>query len=173
MFEEQHLELTIPAHQGKERLDKYLTRFIKSCSRARLQKLIEAGYVMVDGEPAKSSHLISPDERIDVHIPRPQKVDIEPENIALTILYEDEDLIVIDKPAGMVVHPAFGNYTGTLVNALLHHCGDLSSVGGRQRPGIVHRLDKDTSGSIVVAKNDLTHQGLSRQFKEKNDRAIV
>jgi 23S rRNA pseudouridine1911/1915/1917 synthase len=167
MFEEQHFELIVPAQQSKERLDKYLTRFVRSVSRARLQKLIEQGYVTVDGVQVKSSHQISPSEKIAIHIPRPQKVDIEAEKIPLNILFEDDDLIVIDKPAGMVVHPAFGNYTGTLVNALLYHCGDLSSVGGRQRPGIVHRLDKDTSGSIVVAKNDVAHHSLSNQFREK------
>ncbi|RMD87593.1 MAG: RluA family pseudouridine synthase [Calditrichaeota bacterium] len=164
---EQFLEFKVPTNQGKQRLDKYLTQILGSVSRARLQKLIEEGKVLVNGRPAKASHLIMPDELIEITIPKPKKVDIEPENIPLNILYEDEHLLVLNKEAGMVVHPAFANYTGTLVNALLYHCGDLSSVGGRQRPGIVHRLDKDTSGLMVIAKDDLAHQELSRQFSQK------
>lgn len=167
MNEEKYLELVVPPKQGRERLDKFLTRKLKSVSRARLQKLIAEGYVLVDGMPAKASHPISPDEKIEITIPKPKKIDILPEKLPLDIIYEDDDLIVLNKPAGMVVHPAFANYTGTLVNALLYHCGNLSSIGGRQRPGIVHRLDKETSGLMVVAKNDVTHQGLSRQFSEK------
>lgn len=167
MPEEKIIDVVIPADKKKERLDKFLTRFIGSVSRARLQKLIEEGLVMINGQPAKASHLVMPDEHIKVIIPRPKKVDIQPEKIPLNIIYEDKQLLVVNKEAGMVVHPAFSNYTGTLVNALLYHCGDLSSVGGRQRPGIVHRLDKDTSGLMVVAKDDITHNDLSRQFKEK------
>lgn len=167
MDDEKYFELVVPPNQGKERLDKFVTRKLKSVSRARLQKLITEGYVLVDGTAAKASHQISPDEKIEITIPRPKKPDILPEEIPLNIVYEDADLIVLNKPAGMVVHPAFANYTGTLVNALLHHCGNLSSIGGRQRPGIVHRLDKETSGLMVVAKNDLSHQHLSRQFSEK------
>lgn len=167
MNEEKYLEVVVPPKQGKERLDKFLTRKLKSVSRARLQKLIVEGYVLVDGTPAKASHQISPDEKIEITLPKPKKIDILPEKIPLDITYEDDDLIVLNKSAGMVVHPAFANYTGTLVNALLYHCGNLSSIGGRQRPGIVHRLDKETSGLMVVAKNDLTHRHLSRQFSEK------
>jgi len=167
MYEEKAFEIVIPENKEKERLDKFLTRHLGNVSRARLQKLIDAGQVMVDGRPAKSSHLVMPAEKIEFTIPRPQKVDIEPENIPLEILYEDPHLLVLNKKAGMVVHPAFSNYSGTLVHALLYHCGDLSSIGGRQRPGIVHRLDKDTSGVMVVAKDDITHQHLSRQFADK------
>jgi len=167
MNEEKYLEVVVPPKQGRERLDKFLTRKLKSVSRARLQKLIAEGYVLVDGTPAKASHPISPDEKIEITLPKPKKIDILPEKIPLNIIYEDDDLIVLNKRAGMVVHPAFANYTGTLVNALLYHCGNLSSIGGRQRPGIVHRLDKETSGLMVVAKNDFTHQHLSRQFSEK------
>ncbi|RMF69801.1 MAG: RluA family pseudouridine synthase [Calditrichaeota bacterium] len=167
MHEEQHFEVIVPARKERERLDKFLTQKFQNLSRARLQKLIDEGLVLVNGEPAKASHLVSPNEKIHLTIPRPQKVDILPEDIPLDILYEDDHLLVVNKPAGMVVHPAFANYTGTLVNALLHHCGNLSSVGGRQRPGIVHRLDKNTSGVMVVAKDDLTHRELSRQFSEK------
>ncbi len=167
MQDENYFEVVVPSQQGKQRLDKFLTQQIASVSRARLQKLIREDLVQVNGQPAKASHLVSPGEKIEVCVPKPTPVDILPEDIPLNIIYEDEHLLVLNKAAGMVVHPAFGNYTGTLVNALLYHCGDLSSIGGRQRPGIVHRLDKDTSGLMVVAKNDAAHQSLSSQFKQK------
>ncbi|MFQ5601961.1 MAG: RluA family pseudouridine synthase [bacterium] len=167
MQEDEFFEFVIPPNKDKERLDKYLTRLIGSVSRARLQKVIEEGKVLVNGVPARASHQVAPDEKIVVCVPKPQKIDILPENIPLNILYEDNHLIVLNKEAGMVVHPAFANYTGTLVNALLHHCGNLSNIGGKQRPGIVHRLDKDTSGLMVVAKDDITHRHLSWQFAEK------
>jgi len=167
MQEENYFEVVVPSHQGKQRLDKFLTQQIASVSRARLQKLIHEELVKVNGKPAKASHLVSPGEKIEVCVPKPTPVDILPENIPLNIVYEDVHLLVLNKAAGMVVHPAFGNYTGTLVNALLYYCGDLSSIGGRQRPGIVHRLDKGTSGLMVVAKNDAAHQSLSNQFKQK------
>jgi 23S rRNA pseudouridine1911/1915/1917 synthase len=177
MEEEKHIEVIIPANKEKERLDKFLTQYIGNVSRARLQKLIDEGNVLVNGRPAKASHLILPYEKIEICIPKPQKIDILPENIPLNILYEDKHLLVLNKEAGTVVHPAFANYSGTLVNALLYHCGELSSIGGKQRPGIVHRLDKDTSGLMVVAKDDETHRDLSRQFSEKQTereyRAVV
>jgi len=172
MHEEKHIEIVIPANHERVRLDKYLVQQVGSLSRARLQRLIAAGLIHVDGEAVKASHLVSPGETISVLVPKPEKVDILPEQIPLNILHEDDALIVLNKPAGMVVHPAFSNYTGTLVNALLHHCGELSSVGGRQRPGIVHRLDKDTSGVMVVAKNDHAHGHLSQQFREKTTERI-
>ncbi len=162
---ERLFEVVVPGNTARERLDKFLTRFIGVFSRARLQKAIAEGLVLVDGQPVRASHLVQPDQRIEVCIPPPKKVEILAEDIPLDILYEDPHLLVVNKAAGMVVHPAFANTTGTLVNALMHHCGDLSSVGGRQRPGIVHRLDKDTSGLLVVAKSDIAHQGLSAQFK--------
>ncbi|MFQ5676375.1 MAG: RluA family pseudouridine synthase [bacterium] len=168
MQEENYFEVVIPAKQAKERLDKFLTRNIASVSRARLQKLIQEELITVDGRPAKASHPVSPGEKITVCVPKPTPIDILPEKIELDIVFEDEHLLVLNKPAGMVVHPAFANYSGTLVNALLYHCGDLSSIGGRQRPGIVHRLDKDTSGLMVVAKNDRAHRSLSDQFREKS-----
>lgn len=167
MQEEKRFEVIIPANKERERLDKFLTQYIGTVSRARLQKLIDEGKVTVNGKPAKASHLILPYEKVEVCIPKPEKTEILPENIPLNILYEDEHLLVLNKEAGMVVHPAFANYTGTLVNALLYHCGHLSSIGGRQRPGVVHRLDKDTSGLMVIAKNDETHRNLSWQFSEK------
>ncbi len=162
------LSLVVPENQSRERLDKFLTQRIASVSRARVQKVIEQGKVLVDGKPAKASHVVAPHQRIEVCIPKPVEIDIEPEDIPLDIVYEDEHLLVLNKPAGMVVHPAVGNYTGTLVNALLHHCGGLSSISGEKRPGIVHRLDKDTSGLMVVAKNDEAHRHLSAQFKAKS-----
>ncbi len=167
MQDENLFKVVVPPNQSRERLDKFLAQFIGSLSRARLQKVISEGLVLVDGTPAKASHIVLPEQKIDVCIPKPKKVDILPENIPLDIVYEDQHLLVVNKAAGMVVHPAFANYTGTLVNALMYYCGDLSSVGGRQRPGIVHRLDKGTSGLMVVAKDDHTHQHLSNQFKEK------
>ncbi len=172
MHEEHHFEVVIPPNHERIRLDKYLVHQVGSLSRARLQRLISEGMIQVDGKSVKTSHLISPGEKITVVVPKPVKVDISPEKIPLDILYEDDDLIVLNKPAGMVVHPAFGNHTGTLVNALLHHCGDLSAIGGRQRPGIVHRLDKDTSGVMVVAKNDHAHHCLSQQFRAKTTERI-
>ncbi len=169
MEHQEHIfSVVVPPNQTRERLDKFLARFIGSVSRARLQKAIAEDLVLVDGTPAKASHQVAPQQQIVVCIPKPQPVDIHPENIPLDIVCEDEHLLVVNKAAGMVVHPAFANYTGTLVNALMHHCGNLSSVGGRQRPGIVHRIDKDTSGLLVVAKNDVTHQGLSAQFRAKS-----
>ncbi|MCH7677977.1 RluA family pseudouridine synthase [candidate division KSB1 bacterium] len=167
MQEENYFEVVVPSHQGKQRLDKFLAQQIASVSRARLQKLIQEELVRVNGQPAKASHLVLPGEKVEVCVPKPTPVDILPENIPLNIVYEDVHLLVLNKAAGMVVHPAFGNYSGTLVNALLYYCGDLSSVGGRKRPGIVHRLDKDTSGLMVVAKNDAAHQSLSNQFKQR------
>jgi 23S rRNA pseudouridine1911/1915/1917 synthase len=167
MDEEKFIEVVVPPNKEKQRLDTFLTQVLGTVSRSRVQKVIAEGKVTVNGAPAKSSHLIAPLEKIAICVPRPPKVDVLPENIPLDILYEDEHLLVLNKPAGLVVHPAFGNWSGTLVNALLYRCGDLSSIGGRQRPGIVHRLDKDTSGLMVVAKNDFAHHHLSRQFSEK------
>lgn len=167
MSEDKYFEVVVPAIKEKERLDKFLAHRIGNISRARLQRLISEKKVLVNGQPARASHLVAPYEKIEVCIPRPQKPDILAQNIPLNIVYEDDHLLVVNKESGMVVHPAFANYSGTLVNALLYHCGDLSSIGGRQRPGIVHRLDKDTSGLMVVAKEDLSHYHLSRQFSEK------
>lgn len=167
MTDGKSFDFVVPPRKGKERLDKFLARSLSPLSRARIQKVITEGKVLVDGRVAKASHQVAPHERIEVCVPKPQKVDILSEDIPLDIVYEDEHLLVVNKQAGMVVHPAVANFTGTLVNALLHHCGDLSSVGGRQRPGIVHRLDKETSGVMVVAKDDLAHVGLSRQFAER------
>jgi 23S rRNA pseudouridine1911/1915/1917 synthase len=146
------------------RLDLFICRELAGETRATVQRLIEAGNVLVDGKTARPSLKLKGGERIRVEIPPPLPAEPQPEAIPLEVLYEDSDLIVINKPAGMVVHPGAGNSSGTLVNALLAHCSDLSGIGGELRPGIVHRLDKDTSGVLVAAKNDRAHQSLSSQF---------
>ncbi len=158
------LELTYPTDAEPMRLDLFISRELENETRAAVQRLIENGNVLVDGQPAKASLKLRGGERVGVDIPAPVPAEPQPEEIALEVLYEDHDLIVINKPAGMVVHPGAGNSTGTLVNALLAHCDDLSGIGGEVRPGIVHRLDKGTSGVLVAAKNDRTHQALSEQF---------
>ncbi|MBQ27510.1 MAG: pseudouridine synthase [Nitrospiraceae bacterium] len=136
-----------------------------SLSRMTIQRLVKEGQVMVNGVPAKVSYRIRPLDVIAVDIPAPTPIEIQPEAIPLDIVYEDEVVVVLNKAAGIVVHPAPGNWTGTLVNALLGHLGSLSSIGGRERPGLVHRLDKGTSGVMVVAKTDSAHQLLAKQFK--------
>ncbi|WP_182087091.1 RluA family pseudouridine synthase [Aureimonas sp. ME7] len=149
------------------RLDQFLAAALGGeLSRSRIQALIEAGQVAIDGHAALSpKRKVAAGETIALQVPEPEAPDPTPENIALDILFEDEHLVVLDKPAGLVVHPGPGNWTGTLVNALLFHCGDtLSGIGGVKRPGIVHRLDKDTSGVMVVAKNDAAHRSLAAQF---------
>ncbi|KAB0664527.1 RluA family pseudouridine synthase [Oryzomonas japonica] len=153
-----------PPDTEPQRLDLYICRELGGETRSTVQRLIEAGNVLVDGKTARASLKIKGGERIQVEIPPPQPAEPQPEAIPLEVLYEDADLIVINKAAGMVVHPGAGNSSGTLVNALLAHCRDLSGIGGELRPGIVHRLDKDTSGVLVAAKNDRAHQSLSNQF---------
>jgi len=161
------IELSVPESKEKERLDLLLSRQLPSVTRARLKRMIDEGFVTVDGRTRKAGHTVRPGERIEVRFPAPEPATLEPEAIPLNVIYEDPNLLVVDKPAGMVVHPAFGNKTGTLVNALLHHSAILSQVGGESRPGLVHRLDKDTSGLLVVAKDDVTHVGLARQLSER------
>ncbi len=155
--------------ENPKRLDHFLANRDPNYSRTALQRLIEEGHITVDGQIVKPSHKVKPGERIRLVVPRPEPLDIRPEPIPLHILYEDEALLVLNKPAGLVVHPAPGHWTGTMVNALLHHMqsgeGHLSSIGGRERPGLVHRLDKETTGVLVVAKTDHAHQHLSAQFK--------
>ncbi len=148
------------------RLDRFLTEQQPDISRSRLQSLVKEGTVLVNGSPAKISYLLKEGDLVNLKIPPPVPLLVEAQDLPLEIVYEDQHLIVINKAAGMVVHPAAGNPDGTLVNALLFHCGDLAGIGGVQRPGIVHRLDQDTSGLLVVAKDDITHQGLAQQFKE-------
>ena len=149
-----------------QRLDQFLAESLPELSRSQIKKLVDEGLILCDGETIKAGSKLRGGETIQVEIPPPEPIEAEPEEIPLDILYEDSALIVINKPAGMVVHPAPGHTSGTLVNALLHHCHDLSGIGGNLRPGIVHRLDKDTSGVMVVSKDDAAHQGLAEQFKE-------
>ncbi len=148
------------------RLDRFLRETVPGMSRSRLQKLIAAGYVSSDDNIITDNDFkVHSGDSFAIMVPPPDEAEPEAENIELEIVYEDDDLIVVNKPAGMTVHPAPGSYHGTLVNALLYHCRDnLSGIGGVKRPGIVHRIDKDTSGLLVVAKNDFAHQGLSAQF---------
>ena len=149
------------------RIDKYLAVELSDYSRSFLQKQLKEGNVTIGEKAVKSSYQLSEEEEITVLIPDNKEPDIEPENIPLSILYEDEQLLVVDKPKGMVVHPSAGHYSGTLVNALLYHCkGNLSGINGVLRPGIVHRIDKDTTGVLVVCKNDMAHKSLAEQLKE-------
>ena len=154
----------MPPGGAQPRLDLFLARECSQFSRSRLQQLIKDGFVRLNGQHARPRDRVRAGDRIDLSEPPPEKIETQPEAIALDILFEDEDLLVINKPAGLVVHPGAGHREHTLVNALLHHCSNLSGVGGKERPGIVHRLDKETSGCLVVAKNDLSHRGLSAQF---------
>jgi 23S rRNA pseudouridine1911/1915/1917 synthase len=159
---------TIKLIAGKKdarlRLDRFLAVELPGYSRARLQQLIRAGFVKLNGTSTRPRELIHEGDEIELREPPPEKIDNEPEAIPLEILFEDGDLVVINKPSGLVIHPGAGHREHTLVNALLHHCPALSGIGGKERPGIVHRLDKETSGCIVVAKNDDAHRGLSLQF---------
>ncbi len=148
------------------RIDRYLSTH-SELSRSFIQKLSEEGKILVNGKQAKSSYKVSTNEEIFVEVPEMENLETKPENIPLDILYEDSDLIVINKPKGMVVHPASGVYTGTLVNALLYHCKDLSGINGVLRPGIVHRIDKDTTGCIIACKNDFTHVEIAKQLETK------
>jgi len=149
-----------------QRIDKLLTKELAGFSRTQVQNLIKEGHVKINNKVIKASYKLEIGDTIDIHIPEAENTDILPENILLDIVYEDHDVIVINKPTGMIVHPSAGIYTGTLVNALLYHCHDLSGINGVTRPGIVHRIDKETSGLLMVAKNDMAHQKLSEQLQE-------
>ena len=159
-------EFVVTRAEAGERLDAYVAR-VSGLSRARVQRLIADGHVLVGGHPQKSRHRVSAGQRIHLRIPPAVPLTLTPEAIPLDIRYEDADLLVVNKPAGMLVHPGAGRTTGTLVHALLAHCGRLPGIGGVERPGIVHRLDRDTSGVLVVAKTETAHQLLSRQFKAR------
>ena len=157
-----------PGQQTEIRLDKYITSFIENATRNKVQQAIKAGYVEVNGKKEKPSYLMQSGDVIEIALPKPPRPDPSPEKIPLDITYEDEDLLIVNKPAHMVVHPAHGNWTGTLVNALLYHVDQLSAENqDTLRPGIVHRLDKDTSGLLVVAKKDHIHAKLSKYFQER------
>ena len=156
----------VSEYEKGERLDVFLTKELKDLSRSTIQKLIENGQVTVNQKDVKTNYKLKISDRILVNIPDVRPLELTAEDIPLDVLYEDCDIIVINKARGMVVHPATGNYSGTLVNALLEHCDDLSGINGVARPGIVHRLDKDTSGVMIAAKSDRAHIGLAQQIKE-------
>ncbi|MBJ6752141.1 RluA family pseudouridine synthase [Geomonas anaerohicana] len=159
------IELTFPCDADPERLDSFIARSVPEITRSAALRLIETGQATVNGQPQKPSLKLKGGEAVTVTIPPPAPAQPQPEEIPLEILYEDSDVVVVNKGAGMVVHPGAGNAEGTLVNALLAHCKDLSGIGGELRPGIVHRIDKDTSGTLVIAKSDRAHNGLAEQFK--------
>lgn len=170
--------LTVSPGDAGVRIDKYLAEQLPDITRSYLQKLLKDGSVQMNGKPVKASTKTAVGAVIALTIPEPEEPEILPENIPLDILYEDSDVILINKPKDMVVHPAAGHYTGTLVNALMYHCrGDLSGINGVLRPGIVHRIDKDTTGVLIVCKNDRAHNALAEQLKEhsitRKYRAIV
>lgn len=163
----EQIELVVTAEINGERLDKAVPFLYDELSRSSVQQLISDNLVLVNDTPSNKKTIVKEGDIITISVPDPVNLSIEPENIPLDIVYEDEHLLVVNKPKGMVVHPAAGNYNGTLVNALLYHCGDsLSGINGVIRPGIVHRIDKDTSGLLVVAKTDAAHKGLAEQIKE-------
>ncbi len=163
-------EFVITSGEAPKRLDVFLVNREPKLSRSALQRLIEQGRVQLNGQVVKPSQKIKPGDTITFDIPKPEPLQLKGEAIALEVLYEDNELLVLNKPAGLVVHPAPGHWSGTLVNALLHHfersSGSVSTIGGKERPGLVHRLDKETSGIMVVAKTDQTHRGLAAQFKQ-------
>lgn len=160
-------EIKLVSDENGVRIDAWISKRLEKYSRSYIQKLIDDGLVSVNGSVVKANYKVKMEDNITVQIPEPEVLDIVPEDIDVPILYEDEHIIVVNKPKGMVVHPAAGNYSGTLVNALMKHCGDnLSSINGVIRPGIVHRIDKDTSGVLVVAKSDEAHEKLSSMLKE-------
>lgn len=158
-------QIEVTPEQEKQRVDVMLSACLPDTTRSAVQKWLQAGLVCVQGKPLTKKSRLHAGDVVSVQVPDPQPMELQPENIPLTIVYEDDDLLVVDKPKGMVVHPAPGNPDHTLVNALLYHCGDsLSGINGVLRPGIVHRLDKDTSGLLMVAKNDFAHQKLAEQI---------
>lgn len=157
--------ITVNEQDQGLRIDKYLANIFNDKSRSFIQGLIERKNVKINNKVLKSNYRLKNTDEIEIIIPEPEILSVEPENISIDVVYEDEDVIIVNKSQGMVVHPAPGNYSGTLVNALLYHCNDLSSINGVIRPGIVHRIDKDTSGILVIAKNDDSHNKLSEQLK--------
>ena len=160
-------ELVVSANEARLRLDQFLAKQLPEFSRSRVQQLIRDGCIRLNNVTSRPSQIVRGGDTIELTEPPLEKIETLPESIPLEILFEDNDLIVINKPAGLVVHPGAGHREHTLVNALLNHCTTLSGIGGEERPGIVHRLDKETSGALVVAKNDAAHRGLSKQFVER------
>ena len=161
------MEFTVPSDFEGQRLDKFLVSVLEGQSRSQVQKLIEDGRVAMERKTPKANLAVREGDRVTVDLPAPVAAALQPEQLPVDILFQDADLAVLNKPAGMVVHPGAGHASGTLVHALLHHIGDLSGVGGELRPGIVHRLDRGTSGVMVIAKNDAAHQELARQFHDR------
>lgn len=160
-------EFEVNFEQEGERLDKYLALIYENQSRSFFQKIIKENLVLVNGKAQKANYRVSAEDTVSVTIPKAQEIEIVPENILLDILYEDEDVLVVNKPKGMVVHPSAGHYTGTLVNAIMYHCKEsLSGINGAIRPGIVHRIDMDTTGALIVCKNDNAHVKIAEQIKE-------
>lgn len=157
--------ITVEEENSGERLDALVSENFNDLSRTMVQNMIKQGNILVDGKQVKPSYRVKEHEEIKIVIPELEILQVNPENIPLEILYEDKDIVIVNKPKGLVVHPAHGNWEGTLVNALLYHIKDLSGINGKLRPGIVHRLDKDTSGVLVVAKNDQAHRSLAEQIK--------
>ena len=161
------IEFIVSENDAKLRLDHFLAKRLPQYSRSRLQQLIRNGFVRLNGASTRPRQIVRAGDKIDVRESPVEQIETRPQRIPLDILFEDDDLIVINKPAGLIVHPGAGQREHTLVNALLSHCTTLSGIGGKERPGIVHRLDKETSGCLVVAKNDLAHRELSRQFADR------
>jgi len=166
------IALTVERKSAGLRLDRFLAMELADFSRARLQSLIREGFVTLNGKPPRPRDLVKTNDVVELTEPAIEKIEAQPEQMALDILFEDDDLLVLNKPAGLVIHPGAGNRQHTLVNALLAHCTNLSGIGGQERPGIVHRLDKETSGCLVVAKNDSTHRDLSKQFAARTMQKI-
>ncbi|MBD1379955.1 RluA family pseudouridine synthase [Metabacillus arenae] len=161
------VEIKVTSEQGSERIDKIISAYEPEWSRSQVQQWIKEGNVQVNGKQVKPNYKCQEEDHIYVEIPEPEILDLLPEELDLDIYYEDQDVLVVNKPRGMVVHPAPGHLSGTLVNGLMAHCKDLSGINGVLRPGIVHRIDKDTSGLLMVAKNDLAHESLVNQLVEK------
>ena len=160
------IKIVVKEEYSGQRIDKVIAKELSDFSRTQIQLLISDKHVLVNGNVVKASYKVEMEDVVDIHIPEPENTDILPEDIPLDVVYEDSDVIVVHKPTGMIVHPSAGIYKGTLVNALLYHCKDLSGINGVTRPGIVHRIDKETSGLLMVAKNDLAHQSLSEQLQD-------
>ncbi|MCR5773603.1 MAG: RluA family pseudouridine synthase [Lachnospiraceae bacterium] len=171
------LSFSVPEELSGLRLDKAISEYYEQISRSGITRIIKDGGVLVGGTPAKASYQVSTDDRVEFSLPECGIPDIVAEDIPLDILYEDEGMLIVNKPKGMVVHPAAGHYTGTLVNALMYHCRDLSGINGVLRPGIVHRIDKDTTGSVIVCKNDKAHREIAEQLAvhsiDRRYRAVV
>ncbi|PYK69033.1 MAG: RluA family pseudouridine synthase [Verrucomicrobia bacterium] len=167
MTQENRREFNVTITDARTRLDRFLAKTAPEFSRSRIQTLIRQGHITVNGAAPRARDMVRTGDRVVLLEPPMAAIDLVPEKVALFVLFEDDDLIVINKPAGISVHPGAGRTSGTLVNALLSHCKDLSGIGGKERPGIVHRLDKETSGCLVVAKNDFAHNDLARQFASR------